>query len=120
MISYEISTGKLWRDGVKIGEGYSGTPECKNDPDKCSLHDQGPIPPGTYDIGAPVDTVTHGPYVLPLTPHAENEMYGRSGFLIHGDSVIHPGTASRGCIIMPRAVREYVHHSGERTLEVTP
>lgn len=118
MIRYAISTGELTRDGVPLGAGYSGQPECKNDPSKCSVRNHGPIPPGFYSIGDPVDTEKHGPFVLPLAPHADNEMYGRSAFLIHGDSVAHPGTASQGCIIMPRAVRETVHRLGDRDLEV--
>lgn len=118
MIRYQISTGELTRDGVPLGAGYSGQPECKNDPSKCDAHDHGPIPPGLYTIGEPHDSQTHGPFVLPLTPHHDNEMYGRSGFLIHGDSVAHPGTASQGCIIMPRAVRETVHRLGDLELEV--
>lgn len=120
MILYRISTGALTRDGVPFGAGYSGQPECKNDPAKCDQKDRGPIPPGFYTIGEPCDTETHGPFVLPLTPHPDNEMYGRSGFLMHGDSVKHPGTASHGCIILPRAVRETVHRLDDRDLEVAP
>lgn len=120
MIRYKISTGELTgEDGVPIGAGYSGQPECKNDPAKCDQHDRGPIPPGMYAIGEPHDTPTHGPFVLPLTPYAGNEMFGRSGFLIHGDSVRSPGTASHGCIIVPRAVRETINRLGE-DLEVVP
>lgn len=118
MIRYQISTGELTRDGVPLGAGYSGQPECKNDPTQCDQHDRGPIPPGRYTIGEPVDTVTHGPFVLRLTPADDNEMHGRSGFLIHGDSVTHPGTASHGCIILPRSVRETVHRLGDREIEV--
>jgi len=103
-----------------LGVGYSGQPECKNDASKCSVHNAGPIPPGHYSIGAPVDTVTHGPYVLPLKPSSQNEMFGRSGFLIHGDSVVHPGTASEGCIILPRMVREAIYKGGDLDLEVIP
>lgn len=118
MINYEISTGKLSKDGAALGTGYSGQPSCKNDPAKCDQHNEGPIPPGRYMIGDPIDTPTHGPYVLRLSPDAANEMHGRSGFLIHGDSAARPGTASQGCIILPRAVREAVHASGDRLLEV--
>lgn len=118
MITYKIASGELSRDGAVLGKGYSGQPGCKNDASKCAIHNEGPIPPGRYDIGAPIDTVTHGPFVLPLSPHPENEMHGRSGFLIHGDSVAHPGTASEGCIIVPRSVRESVHASGDTLLEV--
>lgn len=118
MWSYKISSGEISRDSFSA-VGYSGQPECKNDPTKCGIHNKGPIPQGRYTIGQPIDTKTHGPFVLPLTPAAANEMYGRSGFLIHGDSVVHPGTASEGCIIMPRNVREEIHESGDNQLEVT-
>jgi hypothetical protein len=120
MIRYQISSGVLSKDGSLIGVGYSGQPACKNDPNKCSVHNAGPIPPGIYSINAPVNTVTHGPYVLPLTPHPSNEMFKRSGFMMHGDSVVHPGTASEGCIIMPRSVRESVYKNGDLELEVIP
>lgn len=118
MWTYKIVDGELSHDGEVIGHGYSGAPDAKNDPSKCDVHDHGPIPPGHYSIGKPVDTETHGPFVLPLTPAPENEMHGRSGFLIHGDSIAHPGAASHGCIIVSRALREAVHRSGDNELEV--
>lgn len=119
MWKYVISSGALVSpDGAAQFVGYSGQPECKNDPTKCSIPNKGPIPPGRYTIEAPRDTETHGPFVLGLAPHPENEMFGRSAFLIHGDSVSKPGTASQGCVIQPRAVRERVWASGDRELEV--
>lgn len=120
MIRYVVSTGALTHNGAALGVGYSGQPECKNDPAKCAVHDAGPIPPGLYLIGVPRDTPTHGPYVLPLTPDAGNEMHGRAGFLMHGDSKSAPGTASHGCIILPRPVREAVAATGDPHLEVVP
>ena len=60
----------------------------------------------------------HGPYVLTLTPAPTTNTFGRSGFLMHGDSIIAPGTASKGCIIMPHDAREQVWNSGDRDLEV--
>jgi hypothetical protein len=70
----------------------------------------GPIPVGLYQIGAPQDTPEHGPYVLRLIPDAGNTMWGRAGFLIHGDEVAHIGEhlASRGCVILHRATREKI------------
>jgi len=83
--------------------------------------EHGPIPRGRYTIGAvefaDVDG-PHGPFVLPLTPAAANEMFGRTGFLIHGDSIEHPGFASRGCIILARPTREAIAQSGDADLEV--
>jgi len=47
-------------------------------------------------------------------------MFGRRGFLIHGDSKLHPGTASKGCIILPRWARELIVKDGVDTIEVIP
>lgn len=119
---FEQRTGYLRheKDGDIRGflGGYSGCKEGKNNPACQDLHNVGPIPRGIYRIGDPVDTLTHGPFVLPLTPDAANEMHGRSGMLIHGDSHARPGEASQGCIIQARAVRELIHESGDRQLEV--
>lgn len=107
-------------DGSISFQGYSGDPDHKNDWTSTSLHNRGPIPAGWYSIGAPVNTLTHGPYVLPLSPHPSNLMYDRSGFLIHGDSVVNPGSASEGCIILPRDARELIWGSGDHALLVIP
>lgn len=106
---YEQITGNMFDEGRDlIGKGYSGAGIFKNDPTAQNIPDHGPIPVGRYTIGQPHDSPTHGPYSLPLTPDPTNEMFGRSAFLIHGDSVHAPGTASEGCIIMARGVREQI------------
>lgn len=115
---YRQSTGALSLDGEHVADGYAGKGDGKNNPDMQDAHNVGPLPRGLYTIGEPCDTQTHGPYVLRLTPDGANEMCGRAGFLIHGDSSSHPGSASEGCIIMPRAVREQIWDSGDRDLEV--
>lgn len=116
---YEQANGTLSQNGTIVASGYSGHGDGKNNPALQNVPDVGPIPVGSYSIGEPCDTQTHGPYVLRLTPDAKNDMCGRAGFLIHGDSKEHPGTASHGCIILPRAVREQIWASGDRILEVT-
>lgn len=116
---YSQASGWIAHDGENVAEGYSGAGDGKNNPAMQDVPNVGPLPRGSYTIGEPSDTKTHGPYVLHLTPDPANEMFGRSGFLIHGDSVVHPGTASEGCIILPRKVREQVWDSGDRDLEVT-
>jgi len=100
--------------------GYSGFGAGKNNPALEYEPNIGPIPRGLYQIGAPEDPDggPHGPFVLPLTPDPANQMFGRSGFLIHGDSVLHPGTASRGCIILDDAIREQIAASGDDQLQV--
>lgn len=119
MWTYEQATGVLRNHlGMRCGTGYSGAPGHVNVPMDQTLKNLGPIPRGRYTVAAPVDTKTHGPYVLWLTPDPMNAMYGRSAFGIHGDSVVHPGTASEGCIILPRAVREQLWASGDHELQV--
>lgn len=118
MWTYQQSTGALTdAAGLVVAHGYSGAGEGKNNPVMEAVREVGPIPAGQWRIdGPPVNTPTHGPYVLHLQPLGDT--HGRSAFLIHGDSVARPGTASKGCIILPRAVREEVWASGDRDLEV--
>lgn len=119
MWTYEQVTGRMLQDGERVAIGYSGAGEGKNNPDMQDIHNVGPLPKGNYTICAPVDTVTHGPYVLRLDPDPANEMFGRAGFLIHGDSVVHPGTASEGCIILGKLIRVKIWESDDHQLEVT-
>lgn len=117
--TFEQISGRMYApDGSLVGVGYSGAGDCKNHPDTQPIHNLGPIPRGVYHIGRAINTVTHGPFVLPLTPDPSNEMFGRFGFLIHGDSVVNPGTASQGCIILSRDVREAIAISGDTDLQV--
>jgi hypothetical protein len=117
--TYAQQTGDLQQDGKHVASGYSGFGEGKNNPEMENVRDVGPIPRGDWTIaGPPVDTAEHGPYVLELQPGAATETFGRSGFLMHGDSKESPGCASHGCVIMPRPVRERVWQSGDRELQV--
>lgn len=120
MWTYIQKTGAMLKpDGSVLGAGYSGKGAFKNVPNAQNLIDLGPIPEGTYYIGKPIaKTVTHGPYVLPLTPSPDNTMYGRDDFLIHGDSVVDPGNASEGCIVMPLYIREAIGMSDDLVLSV--
>ena len=116
---YIQSTGQMFNpDGLIMSTGYSGAGAGKNNPAMQNVQDVGPCPVGFYDMGTAVDTETHGPCVIPLTPRPENEMYGRSGFLCHGDSVNAPGTASKGCIIQAAFVRHAMRDSQDRSLQV--
>ena len=120
---YEQTSGKLFRDCIVVGVGYSGFGEDKNQPNDESVKDLGPIPHGKYSIGPPECVGApgpHGPFVLRLTPDPSNAMFGRDGFLIHGDSREHQGSASHGCIIMNRDVRNLIAASGDSELSVKP
>ena len=119
MISYSQGRALLELCGVQSA-AYSGRGEGRNNPAMQNRRNIGPLPRGLYAIGAPV--ATHGPVTLPLTPHRDNEMNGRSGFLIHGDNA--KGDASRGCIIADRDTRDLIaamwrHQGGDLTLKVT-
>jgi type VI secretion system (T6SS) effector TldE1-like protein len=119
MWSYAQKTGKLLQDGLFVAGGYSGCDNGKNNPDMQAIHDVGPIPQGDWTIeGPPLDTPDHGPYVLKLEPAPSTNTFGRSGFLMHGDSKEHPGCASKGCVIMQRPIREQVWNSHDTDLEV--
>jgi len=112
---YVDSTGSSF-----IERGYSGAGAGKNNATMQSVHDVGPVPQGDWMItDLTIGNTPHGPYVLHLAPNENTITFGRSGFLIHGDSIAAPGTASKGCIILPRAIRERIWQSNDRQLTVT-
>lgn len=117
--TYAQKTGELQQDGRHVANGYSGTGAGKNNPEMEEVHNVGPIPRGEWKItGPPVNTTAHGPFVLRLEAAPETVTFGRDGFLMHGDSKDAPGTASQGCVILPRTVREQVWNSGDSDLKV--
>jgi hypothetical protein len=118
---YEQKTGRLLLDDALFGQGYSGFGPGKNNPEMQEEAGIGPLPCGVYAISEAVEeSTTHGPFVLRLTPFKATNTFGRSGFLIHGDSKEHPGLASHGCIILPRSVREAIHARALRWVSVIP
>jgi hypothetical protein len=122
MLTYSQTSGEMrTAPGVLLGTGYSGHGAGINNPALQSVPDTGPLPQGIYTINAPVNTTTHGPYVLWLTPDPANEMFGRSGFGIHADEIANPGKrlASTGCIVMSYAARVAIWESRDRQLQVT-
>jgi hypothetical protein len=97
-----------------VADGYSGGDDGKNNPDMQAVHTVGPILQGGGSIERPpINTAKHGPYVLRVEPASGTDTFGRSGFLMPGDSKESPG-----CVIMPRPVREHVWNSGDTELEV--
>lgn len=119
MLTYVQKTGAILNAGGHlVAGGYAGRGSHKNDPDSDHLVNEGPLPKGFYELEAPVDTPTHGPCVIRLKPDPTNEMHGRAGFLIHGDSIASPGNASNGCIVAGRAVRRYLWEAGDHRMRV--
>lgn len=101
-----------------FGRGYSGHPPYVNDTESEALVARGPIPRGGYRLHGPFNSQRLGPCVFWLEPHAKNSMFGRSGFFIHGDNDSGNRSASHGCIILSRSVRDRIARSGARSLAV--
>lgn len=119
MLRYSIVTGRFSMNGKTLATGYAGNGSGKNNPDAIKQRGIGPLPPGNYTLTSVRDSQNTGPFSIVLEPDPTNEMFGRSAFRIHGDSIAHPGTASNGCIVLPRSIRNRIWHSGERLLVVT-
>lgn len=120
IVTYNVSSGKMYDvHGEYMATGYSGLGDAKNDPDREQDVAHGPIPRGDYAIGDPYESQRVGPFAIPLEPMPGTNVFGRSAFRIHGDSIAHPGSASHGCVILPRAIREAIHNQGATVLRVT-
>lgn len=122
---YDISSGEftIWEDpddgGVErcifATNGYSGMGKSRNRPGDTHLVGRGPIPVGKYYISLEPHSGL-APPVFRLVAARGNQMFGRSGFLIHGDNPTHD--ASKGCIILWASAREAVEELAPRILEV--
>jgi len=55
---------------------------------------------------------------LPLSAAKGTNTFGRQFFFIHGDTSAMNYTASEGCIIMPRNIREQINKSEDKKLQV--
>ena len=96
--------------------GYAGNGLGLNNPAAQNQQNVGPIPQGRYTVGG--TTNRRGAGTRPLTPDPANNMFGRAGFLLHGDNAARNFSASQGCIIIPPQCRGAVP-PGE-TLIVVP
>ena len=115
---YVQRTGAFFHGAKWIVTGYSGHGEGLNNPAMQEVHATGPLPVGIYAIAPARTSARLGPVTLDLLPDANNEMFGRSLFRIHGDNGKGDRSASDGCIILPRNVREFVDASPDKVLEV--
>jgi hypothetical protein len=88
-----------------VAYGYSGHQDCLNDIHKQNIQGVGPLPAGTYVISRIYDDVERGKHTCELLPQTTNKMFGRSGFLIHGDTMAEAHNASDGCIVTTYAIR---------------
>ena len=116
---YHQNNRKLFHDNIEIAKGYSGKGEEKNNHNKQNVSNRGPIPVGKYTLqGGPFKHHKTGAYTIRLRPDPSNEMFGRSNFMLHGDSGRHPGEASEGCIVLPLNIRKKIWQSGDHEIEV--
>jgi hypothetical protein len=120
MWRYEQATGNLIApDGTLAGQGYSGNGADLDNPAAENVVGHGPIPRGMWTIGAFAAFPHLGELAAPLTPCPGNNMDGREGgFFIHGDNPAMNHTASDGCIILARPLRQQIADSGDTALQV--
>jgi hypothetical protein len=107
---YHSDTGVLESPtGFKLGDGYSGNGAGLNNPAMENDPDVGPIPRGSWTINPFFDDPDgKGPVVAHLTPADSTETFGRAGFMIHGDNSALNHSASEGCIVAPRFIRDQI------------
>jgi hypothetical protein len=114
---FRQSTGAfLDPNGLTLETGYSGRSEGRCNAAMQDCKGIGPIPQGGYRIGLGFTDIHKGPVVMRLTPDAANVMFGRAGFLIHGNNAAND--ASEGCIILGHATRVTVDQSADKRLLV--
>jgi len=117
--TYHQSTGELERNGKKVGNGYSGKKPWRNVPQAQSRSNDGPLPQGKYLIANYfVGDAAMGKHSLPLMPDPQNNMFGRTRFLIHARSLAHVESSSDGSIVTRLDICMRILHSGDRTLMV--
>jgi hypothetical protein len=107
---YHSDTGLIESPtGFALGESYSGNGAGLNNPAMESVHNVGPIPRGKWMIGQFFDDPGgKGPVVAHLVDCDGTETFGRSGFMIHGDNSALNHSASEGCIVAPRFIRDQI------------
>lgn len=115
---WDQSKGELTYNGSFVTNGYSGAGKGKNNPSMQQAKGIGPIPQGSWKLAHVYNSQKVGPFAIRLEPLKVTNTFNRSDFLIHGDSISNPGTASQGCIILPRKFREKMWNSEDHTLIV--
>ena len=115
MILYSQTLCKVWLNSIIIGTGYSGNGDGLNNALQENMAGHGPIPRGLWEIVRWTGDSTYtdnkgrnlGPQVAILKP-VSHDAHGRSGFLWHGDNKQMNFTASDGCIVSARTIRDHL------------
>jgi len=119
-MTWKQSTGQMFdAGGSVIATGYAGNGPDLNNPDSQAIHARGPLPQGNYAIG-PLQAShgTLGTNVAFLEPDPANEMFGRSGFFMHGRKSPADMDASDGCIVIDHDARLAILNGIDRRLQV--
>ncbi|QJC55795.1 Protein RhsD [Polaromonas vacuolata] len=120
---YSQSTGQTTHvdsngNSANVGTGYAGTSNGRNNPAMQNVSNVGPLPRGTYDIGAGHYSSNTGPNTMNLTPKPGTDTLGRDLFRIHGNNAAND--ASHGCVILGPNIRNQINNSADRVLRVVP
>jgi Tlde1 domain len=118
MWTYVVNTGQMFHHGELIGTGYSGHELGLNNSDLEEHSNVGPIPRGNYTVSPFYHDPVKGPMAAHLIAEHPENMFGRYGFMIHGDNGKLDHSASHGCIVISRIVRMFMALSGDTKLEV--
>lgn len=111
---YSQTSGNLWDDrGMVVAAGYSGGGEGLHNSALEAVKNVGPIPRGMWVLTEVYNSKSVGPYAIAMEPSNHNAL-GRTYFRIHGDNRHGNKTASNGCVILPRVIREKIWQSGDR------
>ncbi len=122
--TWNQGAGTLSRDGQVVARGYSGRGPGLNNPAMQNVPRTGPIPRGRWKLMNVYASTSVGPYTITLWRLDDvrlddvDQFTGRGAFRIHGDNRQLNRSASEGCIILPRAVREQMWTSGDHELIV--
>lgn len=127
MYSYSQAAHSLAHNGILVGsDGHAGQGAGRNNPAMQNVHNVGPLPRGSYTIGAWATHHILGPVSAPLSPQPDETgslvwLGGRSGFYIHAGAFVGGvefAGDSEGCIVQPNPVRLAMSQSGDTALEV--
>jgi RHS repeat-associated protein len=104
---FDVRAGRFYGiDGTVSSRAYAGRHEGLNNPDMQAVHDMGPLPTGTYTLGANKNRHKAAD-CFRLTPSPGTDTMDRGGFWIHrGNFRQPPGNSSKGCICLPDEIRQ--------------
>lgn len=108
LICFDTTTDKQTVDA----QCYSGKGVDQNKTSSENLKMKGPIPRGWWDIKSGYAHPKLGNPTFNLDPHADTDTFDRDLFRLHADNLRGDNSASEGCIVCSRAVREQIRRMG--------